>query len=277
MDLSTTPGQISLACSTLAWGRDGFVDAVEAISEIGFDGVECPARLVREYEDRLHVFEEILEISKLKLCAMLQSADFLDREAADETVERVANTARFLGAVGTTNLVVSPRNPEQDLTDDDWTTVAAIIEEMGDRCAEFGVRVCFRPRAGYVGGTDKEMKRLLEIVEASKVGLACDTAELLLSGISLDRYSRTWGERTHHLRVRDASGAKRRQKTTSTEPGRAPQFGRGALDIGKLGKFVASMDYSGWVAVEIAGEDHPPREAAENAFRQMIRKSGLFL
>jgi sugar phosphate isomerase/epimerase len=278
-DLQTTATEVRLACSTIAWGRNGFVEAVGAISGLGYDGVECPARLVREYEDRLHVFEEILDASRLKLCAMLQRGDFLDRETADITVERAANTARFLGAVGAPALVVSASNRVEDveLDDDEWTTAAAVLEEMGQRCREFGVALAFRPRAGHIGGDDKGMKRLLGMVDPSLVHLCCDTAELALEDIGVERFFKNHGERIVHVRLRDASGAKRRAAVTSAVSGSAPQFGRGAVDFAKVGRTIARSGYSGWVSVEIAGEGHAPRTAAEGAFRYMMRKSGLFL
>jgi sugar phosphate isomerase/epimerase len=268
---------IQLACSTIGWGREGFVEAVEAIANIGFDGVECPARLVREYEDRLHVFEEMLEISGLRLASMMQHSNFLDRETADETVERVANTARFLGAVGAPCLVVSPNNPEnEDVSDDDWTTAAAVLEEMGIRCHEFGVELAFRPRSGYLGGSDKGMKKLLGMVSPEAFSLCCDTAELTLAEISVERFFKNHEGRIVHVRLRDASGAKRRSDTTSDARGSAPSFGRGAVDFAKVAKILAKAEYTGWVSVEFAGEDHPPRVAAESAFRYVMRKSGLF-
>ena len=262
----------------LAWGPNGFVEALGAVAEIGYDGVECPAGLVRAYEDRLHVFQEILEASGLRLCAMSQHEDILEREHADEAAERVANTARFLGANEKPCLVLAPRNRQpEEVTADDWVTVAAILDEMGSRCQEFGIRFVFRPRAGFLAGNDRDLKRLMGMTDPRLVHLCCDTAELTLAGMAIDRFIKTHTDRLHYVRLRDASGARRRPKTTSPRPGSAPLYGRGAVDFAKVGRALASVRYSGWVTVEIAGEAHPPREAAENAFRTIVRKSGLFL
>lgn len=272
--------EIRLACSASAWGRDGFVDAVSAVSSIGYDGVECSARLVIQYEDRLHVFEEILDISKLRLSAMTQYADFINRETADETVERVANTARFLGAIDTTVLLVTLANRDDDeleMGDDDWTTVAAILEEMGARCKEFGIQLALRPRSGFLCGSDQDMKKILGMVNEDTVKLCCDTAELTLADISIERFFKNYGNRIIYVRSRDASGAKRREDVTSTDPGTAPQFGRGAVDFPKVSRILAKSGYTGWVTVDVAGEGSVPRSAADAAFRYMMRKSELFL
>ncbi|MFH0910515.1 MAG: sugar phosphate isomerase/epimerase [Planctomycetota bacterium] len=269
--------EVSLGCSDLAWGPTGFVEAISAISEIGYDGIECSSDLVQEYEDRLHVFEEIMDTSHLKLCAMSQAADFLDRENADAVVERVANTARFLSANRTPCLVVSPRNPANEaMANDDWVTVAAVLDEMGVRCREFGVKLAFRPRAGFLAGGSRDLARLLEMSNKTLVFLCCDTAELELAKIRVPTFLKKWKERVAYVRYRDISGAKRRKKTTSNESGRAPLFGRGAVSFARVGKALLQAGYNGWVTVEIAGESHPPREAAMNAFRYVVRKGGLF-
>lgn len=269
---------IRLGCASIAWGRDGFVEAVSAIADVGYDGIECSSRLVNQYEDRLHVFEEILAISRLQLCAMTQYADFLDAESADATVERVANTARFLGAISSSALVVTPANRENDqMSAEDWTTAAAILEEMGCRCEEFGVQLAFRPRAGFLAGSDRDMKRILGMVDEKLVQLCADTAELTLAGITLDRFFKNYGERIIYVRARDVSGAKRRQQTTSNQPGSAPQFGRGAVDFPKASRVLSRTGYTGWVTVDVAGEGMVPRNAANSAFRFMLRKSELFL
>jgi inosose dehydratase len=270
--------EIKLSCASSAWGKNGFVEAVSAIAKAGFDGIECSARLVTEFEDRLHVFEEILDIANLQLCAMSQYADFLDAETADETVERIANTSRFLGAIGNAVLLVTPANREdEDMSAEEWITAAAVLEEMSIRCSEFNVPLVFRSRAGLLGGSEKGLKRLLSMVAPDNMHLCCDTAELSLAGVTAERFFKAYEDRVIYVRARDVSGAKRRQAITSIQPGTAPQFGRGAIDFPKFGKTLSKQNYLGWLTIDVAGESASPRSAAEAAYRFMLRKSELFL
>ncbi|MBN1256758.1 MAG: TIM barrel protein [Planctomycetes bacterium] len=271
-------GEVTLASSSIIWGRNGFIEAVGAISDIGYHGLECSSHLVREYEDRLHVFEEILDIANLKLAAMMQYADLLNTENADETVERVANTARFLGAIGSPAVVVSPTNQlEEPLSKDEWTTMAAILEEMGMRCREFNIDLAFRPRTGFIAGNNRDIKHLMGMCSPDMVKLCLDSAELTLAGINLERFFKTWEKNIIYIRFRDVSGAKRRKAVTSEIRGSAPQFGRGAVNFTKLGNLIHRSDYTGWITVEVAGESNPPKSAAETAYRFLMRKSSLFL
>lgn len=270
---------VHLACSAAPWGKNGFVEAVGAVSAAGYDGIECPAFLVNQYEDRLHVFEEIFEASQLKLVTMLQISDFQNPETADEEVERVANTARFLSANGASFLVVSARNEygEEAPTEDDWTTFAAILEEMGVRCAEFGIALAYRPKAGLLGGTDKEIKKLMSMTDKDIVGLCFDTAELALAKIPFDKFFKTYASRILHVRFRDISSGKNLPDRTSNLPGSSPQFGRGGIDVSKAGKIIENNAYSGFITVDVTGESRKPYEAIDDAFRHVMRKSGLFV
>lgn len=268
---------IQLACYTGPWGPEGLVEAITAISECGYDGIECPARVVHSFEDRLHVFDEILESANLSLCGLLQPVNLLDRERADETVERAANAARFLNAAGRGVLTVfSSVLREEEMSDAEWATAAAIVEEIGSRCAEFEIRCCFLPRAMRLVGTEKEIKRFMAMTNPDLVQLALDTAEMSLGGVTPKRVLRAHFDRLAGIRFRDVSGSKRRAKATQDRPGSAPQFGRGAVSFEKVSEALLSLGYAGWIVLDVTGEAHTPMDAAAGGFRYLLRKSGLF-
>ncbi len=268
---------VQLACCTVPWGPDAFVQAIEDVSQIGYDGVECPAIVVQQFEDRLHVFEEILESSGLRLSGLIQRLDLLDRESADEQVERAVNSARFIQALGNACLSVFHGDTrEESLADEEWATFAAIVQEIGLRCRELGVEFCYMPRAMHAVSTEKEIARLMATTDAEVVRLAVDTAELQLAGVNPERIIRAHPDRIGTVRLRDVSGSKRRSRTTSLKRGSTPQFGRGAVKIESVIKTLLKEGAEGWIVIDVSGETHVPGEAAAQAFRYMVRKSGLF-
>ncbi len=270
-------GEVRLACYTSPWGPDGLIQAITDIGECGFQGIECPASVVQRYEDRLHVFEEILETSDLSLGGLLQGVNLLDREHADEQVERAVNSARFVSAASKGHLTVCHHGPVvAKMTDEDWATVGAMVEEIGARCAEFGIRMCFLPRAQNLVSTDREIKRLMASTSKKHVMLALDTAEVVLAGGSPQRMVKSMADRLCTVRYREASASKRRAKSTSNRPGSTPQFGRGAVKFEQVSKALLASGYSGWVTLDISGESQSPLDAASSGFRYLMRKSGLY-
>ncbi len=269
--------EIRLSCYAAPWGNDGAIQAITDVAECGYDGLEFSAEVVRRFEDRLHVFEEILDTTGLKLSGLLQRVNLLDKDKADEQVEKAANSARFAGSTGRGNLVVCQSEPiAGPVTDDDWLTVGAIVEEIGCRCQDFGITLCFMPRARHFGDSDKDLKRLLAITDPEVVSLAVDTAELALAGMDPVKVIKAHQARLRSVRFRDVSGAKRRSEMTSSKPGTAPQFGRGAVDFEAVAKVLVDLKYEGWVTVDITGEAAPPKEAALAGYRFVMRRSGIY-
>ena len=269
--------EIRLSCFAAPWGGEGTIQAITDVADCGYDGLEFPSEVVRRFEDRLHVFEEILDTTGLKLSGLLQRVNLIDKEKADEQVEKAANSARFAGATGRGNLVICQSDPlTGPVSDDDWLTVGAIVEEIGCRCQDFGINLCFMPRARYFGDSDKDLKRLLSITNPDVVSLAIDTAELALAGMDAGKVIKTHQQRLRSVRFRDVSGAKRRADVTSSRPGSAPQFGRGAVDFEAVSKALLDVKYDGWITIDITGETSPPKEAALSGYRFVMRRSGLY-
>lgn len=269
--------EIRLACYAAPWGPDGTVQAITDVAECGYDGLEFPSDVVQKFEDRLHVFEEILDTASLRLSGLLQRINLLDKDKADEQVEKAANSARFAGSTGRGNLIICQSEPvNAPLTDDDWLTVAAIVEEIGIRCQDFDINLCFMPKAHHLGDSDKALKRLMTITDPDVVGLALDTAELTLAGMDPVKTIKAHQARLGSIRFRDVSASKRRAEITSSKPGTAPQFGRGAVNFEDVAKALLDIKYDGWVTVDVSGESAPPKEAALAGYRFVLRRTGFF-
>jgi inosose dehydratase len=272
-----TVAEIRLSCYAAPWGGEGSIKAITDIAECGYDGLEFPAAVVQRFEDRLHVFEEILDTTGLKLSGLLQNVNLTDPEKADEQVERAANSARFAGATGQGNLIICHSEPlAEPLDDEGWTTAAAIIEEIGHRCRDFGINLCFMPKARHFADSDRDIRRVLAMTNPEVVHLAVDTAELTLSEIDPAKAIKTNASRLKAVRFRDVSGSKRRAETTSSRPGTAPQFGRGAAKFEAVAKALVDIKYDGWITVDISGESAVPKEAAAAGYRYVLRRSGLY-
>jgi inosose dehydratase len=270
-------GEIRLCCYAAPWGGEGTIQAITDVAECGYEGLEFPADVVRRFEDRLHVFEEILDTTGLKLSGLLQRVNLLDKDKADEQVEKAANSARFAGSIGRGNLIICQSDPVSGpVSDDDWLTVGAIVEEIGHRCQDFGINLSFMPRARHFGDSDKDLKRLLSITNPEVVNLAIDTAELVLAGMDPSKVIKANQQRLKAVRFRDVSGAKRRADVTSSRPGSAPQFGRGAVNFEAVSKTLLDIKYDGWITVDITGEATQPKEAALSGYRFIMRRSGLY-
>ena len=263
---------IKLACYTGPWGTQNLIRAIAQIAAAGFDGIECPAAVVQQYEDRLNVFEEILIASNIKLAGIIQPVDlFADEKKIPEQVERTVNSARFVSAAGASLISIVNVVPiPEDMNDERMITLAAIVCEMSKRCAELGVKLAFLPRAKNVVAFGKDLKRLLESDEDQSIGLALDTAEMAIAEVQAGKIIKTYSQYLRYIRFRDLFLKKRRADRPSAK------FGKGEADFLGACKALKSEKYSDWITVDITGETIPLHDAASNALHFMMKKSGLF-
>ena len=270
---------IKLACYTAPWGPKGFVDAIAKISEFAFDGIECPSTIINAYEDCLHVFQEILETQRLNIANLLQQIDVLDTENADIQVERAANAARFAAAAGSTTLTVCHEKlRDVPPTDDEWATAGAMLEEIGERCKEHNITMCYMPRAGRLITNERDIERMMASTDPELVKFCLDTAEAVLAKTTPQKMIKSAVERIRVVRFRDVSASKRRARSTTDDPDDkvAPQFGRGAVNFDAVAKTLVTSGYRGWITLDVTGETHSPDEAVYMGYRYLRKHSGLF-
>ncbi len=270
---------IKLACYTAPWGSVGFVDAIAKISEFSFDGIECPSTIITAYEDRLHVFQEILEIQHLNIANLLQQIDLLDAENADIQVERAANAARFAAAAGSHTLTICHEKiRDVPPNDEEWATAGAMLEEIGERCKEHNITMCYMPRAGRLITNERDIERLMASTDPDLVKFCLDTAEAVLAKTTPQKMIKSCLDRIRVVRFRDVSASKRRPRSTTDDPDSkvAPQFGRGAVNFDAVSKLLITSGYKGWVTLDVTGEAHEPNEAVYLGYRYLRKHSGLF-
>jgi len=271
--------EIELSCYSGPWGASGFVEAITKISACGFDGVETPASVVQSFEDRLHVFEEILETSSLKFSGLVQQLNLLDHEHADFQVERAANAARFASAAGSACLTIChDTDHEGSLNDEQWATLGAVIEEIGERCGEFGIEVAFLPRMNRLVSNERDIKRLMSSTNPDIVKLAIDTGEIVLAGSLPQRILKSHFDRLRVVRYKDvnvtASGPVKKKGLKKSQP---TLFGKGQVNFEAISKLLLTEGYTGWVVLDISADAENMVEAIEDGYSYIMRKSGLFL
>ncbi len=268
---------IKLACFSGPWGVDRFVNAISTISNYQFDGIECPSEIVVAFEDRLHVFQEILKTQNLSIVNLIQKIDLLDGDNADIQVEKASSAARFASSAGAKILTVCHEYlHEEKLSDEEWNTAGSILEEIGERCHEHNIELCYLPRAGRLISLESDIKRLMVSTNPDLVHLALDTAEVVLAKSTPQKLVKSLLDRIKLIRFHDVSASKRRLKSTSAEPGSTPQFGRGAVDFDVVSKQLAASGYKGWITLDVSGDAHDPEEAVYLGYKYIMKHSGLF-
>lgn len=135
---------VKIACQTIVFGnpviKDTIADILKTVAEIGYDGVEVGIR--HFYMDRPEYYQELLEKNRLLLPAVHMGGDFLDQDSVKTQLENFEQTVQFAQKIGCQYIYLSgahqPNKSVQNYKDE-----AAIYNNMGKRCREAGLTLCY--------------------------------------------------------------------------------------------------------------------------------------
>lgn len=256
---------INLACHTGAWGEDRFVAALAQVEKAGYKGIEADAGLVEKFEDRVHVFKEILQEHGLRLAAITARGGLWPGMNLEEEVERGINTARFLNGCGAELLTLYPPRPSPDepLEDElDLLPAATAYGEIARRTLELGVQTCLLPAAKTCVSTPDEMNRFIKMADPEAMKICLEPGFLAQARQPFEKFIRANYKRIGLVHLRDWKKPRSRKKGAPWVP--AP-LGRGEMDLEEFVDSLLGVEFSGWATIVPAGVE-PPAEQVHKAF-----------
>ena len=272
--------KIRLAYHCITWGREGFLQALDEISEVGFEGFETFAKIVDEYAARLAEFKKILAERNLSLASFYAGGTLIDAATSKAEIERNIHYAKFIKANGANILTVGGgKRREEGNTDEDWKIASASLNETGKRCLDLGIKAAYHPHLGTMAETRAELARLMDYTDERYLFLCPDTAHLAKGGSDPVEVVKTYIDRIAYVHFKDVRPEEELEAWRKEHPeGRAPIFselGTGSVDFPAIMKILREADYSGWITVELDSTTRTPKESAEISMRYLKQVLGL--
>jgi len=251
--------------------------------------------------DPAQLSEELRRRNNLVMLGAFVPVALKHKQAHAEGRERAVKTAKLIAAVATTQhpfLVLSDDNgtdpvrtqragrirPKDGLTKDEWRIFAHGADEIAQTVfEETGLRTVFHHHcAGYIEAPH-EIELLLQMTNPDRLGLVFDTGHYVHGTgredvdliAALDRFAdRIW---YIHLKDLEPNVARLSRDEewdyfTAMRKGLYPELGKGCVDFPALLRWLARLDYAGYVLVEqdiLPGMGTPKDSARRN--REYIR------
>ena len=256
-----------VAGAPITWGVDGspgwgylmgrdrvlreMVDSGLTATELGPDGYlpTDPVEL-REFLDRFR-----MSIVGGFVPALLYRPDRIR-----SVLDYVSRAARQLASSGSQILVLGPSthhdgyDTSHDLSDGEWTTFLANLQELEEVVSDAGLRTALHPHWGMAIETGRDIDRLLD---SSSVGLCLDTGHAYLGGADPVAIARTAPDRVLHVHLKDVDPTKAAQVRSGEVPFRESvidglfvPLGEGAVDIAGVIEALEASGYRGWYVLE---------------------------
>ncbi|MCI3924668.1 sugar phosphate isomerase/epimerase [Paenibacillus sp. TRM 82003] len=103
-----------------------------------------------------------------------------DLEKRRANVARFKELLRYSRSFGCSIVAAETgTNPDGDYNDEDWAAMRATLEELAEEAERWGVFVGMEAAQGHLIGTAPELRRMLDEVPSSNIGVVIDPGNLL--------------------------------------------------------------------------------------------------
>lgn len=274
---------MKIACHTITWGVERFVQALDEISELGFTGFETFASIVDDFDGaRSEDFQRLIRQRNLQLVALYGGGDMHKPESFEEVLSRNVRIARFLHRNGADRLVLGPgRRPEGGPTQEDLLALVHCANEIGRQTREMGVLACLHPHVNTVVETIPEIDFVVDLLDPRYVAIAADAAHFskgnpTVPGAEIDVLRRHI-ERIKYVHLKDWDPTLPPEATG--EGGTAiirdfTELGQGQIDLRGCIAVLQDNHYDGWATVELDYTRQTPYESVRLSI-QFLETLGL--
>jgi len=246
---------IKIACQAIVYGNTNLVDDLENIlqsmGDIGYHGAELGARFLDADEPEYYI--EQLKKNNLELPAIHVGGDFLDRESVANQLEEINATISFAKKLGCRFLYLSGAYREGK-TDEDYLHEAALYTEIGKRCAEVGLTLCYHNHDWEFQNNARGISLLLEHVPEKYMKLVPDIGWIAVTGEDPAAFVRAQGDRIAALHFKDF--------VHDGHPRAFTELGTGITDFRAVFGCVKDRPGEFWITAE---QDETSRKPAESA------------
>jgi inosose dehydratase len=190
---------------------------------------------------------------------------------------------RLIKQFGCTHLKINmgPRRPE-GTTAEDLKHMAAALNELGKRITAEGLRLAVHAHMWNQFENRKEIDYIMGHTDAKHVGFVLDTGHITMAGIDPVKLARELGHRILEFHMKDTAPEHRGgAKTRLDRPDmmKNPCFfplGEGGVDFPALKAHLDSIEWKGWLTVELDSSPfRPPKESARISKNYIEKTLGI--
>ena len=243
---------MKLGVNTVLFKPFSVLEAMKAIKQAGYDGVELSA--IKGMCE--HLVLEDLSASVPEVLAAAKEADveLLSMEVASLDEDRLKLAFEAAKQLGVPIVNVGPGG-KSDVEEDLLQSIET-LKARAALAAEYGVTMCCKAHVGSSIYSTPTTLRAMEAIDADSFGIDMDPSHIYRAGERPEEALPQVISRVKHIHIRDCKGP-------GPSPG-TPQLqacGRGDIDLFGYFKALTDAKYQGPVCLEVIGPDLSMPEA----------------
>ena len=261
-----------------------YTEMLDVIHDTGFDGfrvVGWPAVLGRIGMD-LSQLEKELSKRNLRISTLSFNGAADDPSKHAEIEKSAREACQFLKRFGATEMVTfSPRRVNKVLEREHIRVACQFYNHLGDVCAEYGIRTGLHNHSqGQLIETQDEIEQLLNSTDPKKFHWCPDTVHLYMANCDIMGLFRKYANRLIFFDLVDAKYEYQTQEMRLPngkieKPGSQNgtfmlgnrDYGDGEVDLKGIVRILKSIDYKGWVNIDLHYARVSPRHSFERCMK----------
>ncbi|MHC4471793.1 MAG: sugar phosphate isomerase/epimerase family protein [Planctomycetota bacterium] len=243
--------------STVDWGPDHFLRALQQISELGFAGVEIGTEVVLLFEGREDEFKDLLGRVGLELAAVYAGLVLTDPDYRESDLAIARQAVHLMHEVSKEGVLVVMSGEVEESREESIREAASALCEIAKLAAPLNVRVCVKPQSGSAleSGTDLAAM-LMEAGDEEKIQVCFDSAHLVLSGTDILLFCAAHAGYIGHVHLTDLRG----DMVADLSP--LAEHGAGTVPLKSVMETLRASPYQGWIIGRVDTPQRAPRESA---------------
>jgi inosose dehydratase len=236
-----------------------FCDMGRAIADIasaGYEGIELFDGNLVDYEAKTAELGQRLSDAGLSLVAVYSGANFIFPEILQEELWRIRKGTDLASQLGAKHLVVGGGAKRTTAaTQEDYERLAEGLNRVVEIARERGLDAHYHPHLTTMAETPEQIKKVFSL---SEIQFCPDTAHLAAAGGRPEELILNYADRIGYVHLKDFR----------PDPFAFLPLGEGELGIETILRALVTINYSGWLLVELDSYDNP-KAGAEKSLRYL--------
>ncbi len=245
-----------------------FTDILDVMRDTGFIGLRLTQypKILTTYDITAEQMER--EVSKRGLHVVTISfngaAD--DPEQHAEVLTRARNAMDFLRRFGANHLVVF--SPRRGKPPEAFAIMCRFYNRLGETAGEMGFKAGLHNHLGQMVQTPEEIDRCMELTSPKLFHFSPDTAHVYLGGGDPPTILNKYKDRLMMADYKDA----KRAGLTAKYIANTFDLGDGEIDFPACHRVLRSIDFQGWLCVDLDLARNGPRASYERCGAYIVQK-----
>jgi inosose dehydratase len=230
--------------------------AIAEIGQAGYQAIELFDGNLVEYEGNPGELRSRLNDAGLSMLAVYSGGNFIFPEILPEELWRIRKAADLAASMGAEHLVVGGGAKRTvPATDEDYARLAAALDQVADLAEERGLLAHYHPHLTTMAEAPEQVRKVFAL---SRICFCPDTAHLFAGGGDPAKLILEHASRIKYVHLKDFR----------RDPFAFLPLGEGELDMNAILQALNTINYTGWIAVELDAY-HDPKAGAEISMRYL--------